>query len=222
MNRVLAPITAALLTSITWAQSQTSGTSQNGSVGGVQTFRGVIIDARCVPSDRSDSASAAITAPTGLANIESQTNTQANPSSMSQSRSSIDRAANSNASKRKSKDSPGTTSASGSAAQMAPNGQRDRAVSKDMCQPSPTTRMFALRTVGGRILSFDDSSNTKVVGQFLALIDSSSVPVQSSPSGEIPPGTQTANPGRAIGGQVEVVGRLQGTVLQAESIRPVQ
>ena len=74
----------------------------------------------------------------------------------------------------------------------------------------------------GVFSAFDDTSNTKVIGQFLALVDSSSVPVQSSPSGEILPGTQTPNPGRATGGKVEVVGRLQGTVLNAESIRPVQ
>ena len=66
MNRALVPITAALFMSLTWAQSQTSSTSHSGSIGGVQTFRGSIIDARCVPSDRSDSASAAITAPSGF------------------------------------------------------------------------------------------------------------------------------------------------------------
>jgi len=214
MNRVIIPITAALFTGLTWAQSQTPSTSQNGSMGSVQTFRGAIIDARCVPSDKSDSASAAITAPSGFSTTEGQMNTQVNPSSTSQSRRSGDRTTNSQTSKRKSKDSPD--------AQTAPNGQRDMGVNNDMCQPSPTTRMFALRTVDGRIFSFDDVSNTKVVGQFLALVDSSSVPVQSSPSGEILPGTQTPNPGRAIGGQVEVVGRLQGTVLQAESIRPVR
>ena len=214
MNKILVPIAAALLTSLTWAQSQTSSTSQNRSTGGVQTFRGSIIDARCVPSDKSDSASAAITAPSGFSTTEGQTNTQVNPSSTSQSSRSSDRTANSKASKRKSKDSPN--------AQTAPNGQRDMGVNNDMCQPSPTTKMFALRTVDGRIFSFDDVSATKVVGQFLALVDSSSVPVQSSPSGEILAGTQTPNPGRATGGQVEVVGRLQGTVLQAESIRPVR
>lgn len=39
MNRALVPITAAVFTSLTWAQSQTPSTSQNGSRGGVQTFR---------------------------------------------------------------------------------------------------------------------------------------------------------------------------------------
>jgi hypothetical protein len=214
MNRALVPITAAVFTSLTWAQSQTPSTSQNGSRGGVQTFRGAIIDARCVPSDRSDSASAAITAPSGFSTTESQTITQVNPSSTSQSQRSSDRTAKSEASKRKSKESPN--------AQTAPNGQRDMGVSNDMCQPSQTTRVFALRTLDGRILAFDDISNTKVVAQFLALIDSASVPVQSSPSGEVLAGTQPPNPGRATGGQVEVVGRLQGKVLQAESIRPVQ
>ena len=185
MNKLLVLIAAAVFASLTWAQSKTSSTSQNGSIGDVQTFRGAIIDARCVPSDRSDSVSAAIVSPT-----------------------------NSKASKRKSNNSPSP--------QTALNGQRDMGVNNDMCQPSQTTRMFALRTVDGRILSFDDTSNTKVVGQFMALVDSSSAQVQSSPSGEITPGTQTANSGRATGGPVEVVGRLQGTVLQAESSRPIR
>src|SRR5437879_6081188 len=105
MNKALVPI-AALFTSLTWAQSQTSSTSDNGRIGGVQSFRGAIIDARCVPSDRSDSASAAITAPSGFSTTEGQTNTQVNPSSTSQSGRSSDRTASSQASKRKSKESP--------------------------------------------------------------------------------------------------------------------
>jgi hypothetical protein len=209
MKKALVPIAAALYTGLTWAQSPPSSTSQ--TVGGVRTFRGAIIDARCAPSDKSDDSSAAVSSPTGFANPGSQSNAPGNASATSQSGRPVDRNANSKASQ-----------LNQAANQSSQAGQRDMGVSNDRCQPSQTTRMFALRTVDGRIISFDDTSNTKAVGQFLASLDSSNVPVQSSPTGELSPGSPTANPGRASAGQVEVIGRLEGNRLQVQTIRPVQ